>query len=174
MLPANPLVPVADSTVQSVARTTGRGPGGQQSPPSQAQGQPPALAWADHQRAPPGADELSSPEEAGEAGPRLGGRSQMTRGPVASESACFSPGGQGGWMLLQDPSGLVDTTPTGSQTASGLAVTQLWDHQQTSTEHLLSARPVQSATRTHPGWQLLRSRHLNSQVKVQPRLKIGD
>lgn len=36
-------------------------------------------------------------------------------------------------MLLQDPSGLVDTTPTGSQTASGLAVTQLWDHQQTFT-----------------------------------------
>lgn len=77
-------------------------------------------------------------------------------------------------MLLQDPSGLVDTTPTSSQTASGLAVSQLWDHQQILTEHLPSARPVQSATKAHPGWQLLKSRHLNSQVKVQPRINIGN
>ena len=77
-------------------------------------------------------------------------------------------------MLLQDPSGLVDSTPTSSRAASGLAVSQLWDRQQTLTEHLLSARPVQSATKAHPGWQLLRSRHLNSQVKVQPRIKIGN
>ncbi|XP_070240505.1 uncharacterized protein C1orf167 homolog [Bos mutus] len=60
---ANPLGPVADSAVQSVARTTGGGPEGQQSPPGQAQGQPPALAWDGHQRAPPGADEPSSPED---------------------------------------------------------------------------------------------------------------
>lgn len=65
---ANPLGPVADSAVQSVARTTGGGPESQQSPPGQAQGQPPALAWDGHQRAPPGADEPSSPEEPGEAG----------------------------------------------------------------------------------------------------------
>ena len=51
----------------------------------------------------------------------------------------------------------------------------LWSgSQQTFTEHLLSARPVQSATDTHPGRQLLRSRHLNSQVKVEPRIKICD
>ncbi|XP_043778831.1 uncharacterized protein C1orf167 homolog [Cervus elaphus] len=61
-LPANPLGPVADSAAQSVARTTG--PGGQHSPPGQAEGQPPALAWAGHQRASPSADEPPSPEEA--------------------------------------------------------------------------------------------------------------
>ena len=97
---ANPLGPVADSAVQSVARTTGGGPESQQSPPGQAQGQPPALAWDGHQRAPPGADEPSSPEEPGEAGlGQVGGpkrpegqwpQNQLDSAQVARVAGCFS------------------------------------------------------------------------------------
>ncbi|KAF5913951.1 hypothetical protein HPG69_011982, partial [Diceros bicornis minor] len=100
--PADPLGPVADSTAHSAAGTWGQGPGGQHGPP-QAQGRPQALPHAGQQRAPPGADGCLGPAEAGEAGPRWGGRPKtdlragglrisLFQPMVASMAGCFSRG----------------------------------------------------------------------------------